>query len=129
LLLLYVWFYILTVIYHRKAVNNTKLLFSKTFQRKQCRARSGIAEQVCNSEQNILLFRWPYIQARQILTSYSKLLEKLQTGSLKSFFSRDKAIYQRWLPEWIGVQRYGYLTIRYVSRYRGHDMIRIAIHF
>ena len=26
-----------------------------------------------------------------------------------------------------GVKRYGYLTIRYVSQYRGHDTIRIAI--
>ena len=28
----------------------------------------------------------------------------------------------------IGLQRYAHLTIRYVSRYRGHDTIRIAIH-
>ena len=28
----------------------------------------------------------------------------------------------------LGMQRYAHFTIRYVSRYRGHDTIRIAIH-
>ena len=28
----------------------------------------------------------------------------------------------------LGLQRYAHLTIRYLSRYRGHDTIRIAIH-
>ena len=29
---------------------------------------------------------------------------------------------------WLGLQRYAHLMIQYVSRYKGHDTIRIAIH-
>ena len=29
----------------------------------------------------------------------------------------------------LGLQRYSYLTIRYISRYLPHDMICIALHF
>ena len=56
------------------------------------------------------------------------------TGKLKAYCfiqfadedTTDKCVCK--CPSSLGLQRYAHLTIRYVSRYRGHDTIRIAIH-
>ena len=56
-------------------------------------------------------------------------IEKNRETTHANYSATSKAILTKMLVQPVGLHRYSYLAIRYVSRYLPHDMIRIAIHF